>query len=324
MNKGEIMQRRGFTLVELLVVIAIIGTLVGLLLPAVQSAREAARRTNCSSNVRQIGLAFMNCENARKYFPAAAFTKASASIRPLGNASGKEHSWRILTMPFMEENMISNSYDWNSHWYDATNLIAAGRKVSIYSCPTAIPSPDIVNVPASPDSDSVRPALGQISLGGTDYEVCTGVKKNVVSPDIYLAGGEIAVGALDKDKVTRLGSVTDGTTRTILVGECASRPYVYRARVKDPVAINQCVGWADSLGPFKIDPMLATGFKGAAPDAGLPMNASNDGEFYSFHPAGCVFVMCDGSTKLVSQDVDLKVFCALVTRAGGENANLVE
>lgn len=317
-------KRNGFTLVELLVVIAIIGTLVGLLLPAVQSAREAARRTSCSSNVRQIGLSFLNCENTRKYFPAAAFTKVSATTRPLGNPSGKEHSWRVLTMPFMEENQISNSYDWNSHWYDPINLSVATNKVSVYSCASAIPSPNTVDVPASPDSDSVRPALGQLSLGGTDYEVCTGVKKNVVSPDVYLAGGEIAAGALDKDKITKLASVTDGTTRTILVGECASRPYVYRAKIKDPVAINQCVGWADSLGPFKVDPMLATGFKGAVPNAGVPMNASNDGEFYSFHPAGCVFVMCDGSTKLVSQDIDLRVFCALVTRAGGESADLVE
>lgn len=318
------MQKKGFTLVELLVVIAIIGTLVGLLLPAVQAAREAARRTSCSSNLRQIGLSFMNCENSRKYFPAAAFTKASATTRPTGNPSGKEHSWRVLTMPFMEESQISNSYNWNNHWYDPVNLPVAGRKIPIYSCASAVTPADLINVPVSPDSDSVRPALGQVSLGGTDYEVCTGVKKNVVSPDIYLAGGEVAVGALDKDKITRLSSVTDGTTKTILVGECSSRPNVYRARLKDPVAINQCVGWADSLGPFKIDPMLPTGFKGAAPNAGLPMNSSNDGEFYSFHPAGCVFVMCDGSTKLVAQDIELRVFCALVTRAGGEAADLIE
>lgn len=316
------MKKNGFTLVELLVVIAIIGTLVGLLLPAVQAAREAARRTNCSSNVRQMGLAFLNCENSRKYFPAAAFTKASATTKPIGNPSGKEHSWRVLCMPYMEENQISSSYDWNSNWFDSINLATASRKISIYSCPSAVPTPDIINVPNSPDSDSVRPSLGNISLGNSDYEVCTGVKKNVVSPDVYLLGGEIAVGALDKDKITRIASVIDGTSKTILIGECSSRPYIYRSRVKDPALINQCVGWADSLGPFKVDPMLSTGFKGAAPNAGLPMNASNDGEFYSFHPSGCVFVMCDGSTKVISQDVDLTIFCGLVTRAGGESASI--
>lgn len=316
------MKKRGFTLVELLVVIAIIGTLVGLLLPAVQAAREAARRTNCASNARQIGIAFLNCENSRKYFPAAAFTKASATTKPVGNPAGKEHSWRILVMPFMEENQISNSYSWNNHWYESVNLIPASKRVGIYSCPSAIPVPNEINVPNSPDSDSLRQALGSITLGSTDYEACTGVKKNVLSPDIYAAGGESAAGSLDKDKVTKFASITDGTSKTILIGECASRPYVYRLRVKDPVSINQCVGWADSLGPFKLDPMLSTGLKGAAPNAGVPMNVTNDGEFYSFHPAGCVFVMCDGSTKMIGQEVDLRVFCAIITRSGGETAEI--
>jgi prepilin-type N-terminal cleavage/methylation domain-containing protein len=316
------MKKRAFTLVELLVVIAIIGTLVGLLLPAVQAAREAANRTKCISNVRQIGLSFMNCENTRRYFPAAAYTKVSATTKPIGNTAGKEHSWRVLTMPFMEETQISNQYSWNNHWYDVSNLVAATSKVGIYSCPSAVPGPDPVNVPISPDSDSVRPALGPLSLGSTDYEVCTGIKKNVVSPDIYLNGGDIAAGSLEKDKITRLASVTDGTSKTILVGECAGRASVYRMRIKDPVNINQCVGWADSLGPFKIDPMTPQGVKGAAPNAGMPMNATNDSEFYSFHPQGCVFVMCDGSARLIMQDIDLRIFCGLVTKAGAEPVDL--
>jgi len=319
------MQRRGFTLVELLVVIAIIGTLVGLLLPAVQAAREAANRANCSSNLRQIGLAFLNCENARKYFPAACYTTSSAKMnpKPVGNSAGVEHSWRILVMPYMEEGALSSSYNWNENWYSSNNLMVASKKVSIYICPSS--NFTEVNVyPSSPDSDSARPSISNFRLASTDYEVCTGVKKNVLSPDPYAAGGEASVGSLDKDKVTKQSSIMDGTSKTILIGECAARPSIYRNRIKDPVNVNQCISWADSLGPFKIDSMTQKGLKGAAPNTGSAMNVTNDGEFYSFHPAGCVMVFCDGSTKLVSSDVSLAAFCASVTRSGGELVSEVE
>lgn len=313
------MKKRAFTLVELLVVIAIIGTLVGLLLPAVQAAREAANRSSCSSNVRQIGLAFLNCENTRKYLPAACYTTASAKMnpKPIGNSAGVEHSWRVLVMPYMEEGALSNAYNWNENWYASNNLIVASKNVSVYLCPST-PRASLTNYPISPDSDSARPGITNFPLATTDYEVCTGVKKNVVNPDIYLTGGESAVGSLDKDKVTKFASIIDGTSKTILIGECAGRPSIYRNKIKDPANVNQCISWADSLGPFKIDSMTSQGLKGAAPNTGSPMNVTNDGEFYSFHPQGCVIVMCDGSTKLIAQDIDLKVFCGLVTRGGGE------
>lgn len=329
--------RSGFTLVELLVVIAIIGTLVGLLLPAVQAAREAARRVNCQSNVRQMGLAFMNCADARRYMPAACFTVASATTRPEGNPAGKEHSWRILAMPFMEEGSLSSAYKWDKHWFDATSNSGAGvdpvlgvpadsnigigmRSVPVYLCPSAPGRDATVNVPVSPDSDSSRGALGTLPLATSDYEVCTGVKKNVLAaPDPY-ASGTVGDGALVKDRVTRLKEILDGTSKTILVTECAGRPGIYRGKVRESGTVNQCVGWSDNLGPFKIDPMIASGLKSpkAAPGAGVPMNATNDGEVYSFHTSGSNVVMCDGSTRFIGQDIDLLTFCALITKAGGE------
>jgi prepilin-type N-terminal cleavage/methylation domain-containing protein len=346
---------KAFTLVELLVVIAIIATLIGLLLPAVQSSREAARRTQCMSNMRQLGLGFQMCNDARKYFPAAMFSAKAATLvpKPPGNPLGKEHSWRVLVMPFLEEKQSAEKYDWNKHWYDTTsnatpgqpaspalgirpdsNLAVAATPVSIYLCPSsAVPRTGITRIEASSDpGDSARPAITSLRmpLGFTDYETMTGVKSGVLpAPDPYTTE-DASAGFLTKDKVTRLRQVTDGISKTMLLVESAGRPLVYRrgkpwTLPTGAATYDQGCGWADSLGPFKldsIDPSKATQatMKGAAPGSGTAMNATNEGECYSFHSGGMAVVFGDGATRMLSDAIELRAFCALVTRAGGENA----
>jgi len=320
------MKKRGFTLVELLVVIAIIGTLIGLLLPAVQSAREAARRSSCSSNMRQFGLGFHSILDSKKYLPASSYTTASANLSlfpapPRGNESRTEHSWRALILPFMEGNTIANSYNFSEHWYSANNLNVATQKPSIFNCPSA-PSKPIIDVPVSPDSDSARPAfVAPQELGTTDYETMAGVKKNVISPDLYAAGGDSADAALRKDMVTKDAQISDGLSKTLLVVECAGRPQVFRGNKSPTGEINQCVGWADNLAPFKLDPMNSNGLKSpkAAPNMGSPMNATNDGECFSFHNGGMNTTMCDGSTRFIDKNIDLAAFCGIITRADGKS-----
>ena len=335
--------------------VAIIATLIGLLLPAVQSAREAARRTQCLNNVRQIGLAFHGCMEAKRYFPAACYTTDSAKTSifptpPEGNRSRREHSWRVLVMPFMEESLAVERYSWARHWYDGTsnsqpatppdpalgvpsdsNLGIALRTVAVFGCPSKPPVQASITVPAAPDSDSVRPALAMLTRlpGLGDYETMTGVKRDVLAPDPYaVKDADNTKGMLDKDRVTRLRQVSDGLGKTLLVVESAGRPFVYRGKTMQMVpggarsgpspVVNQSVGWADNLGPFKLDPINADGSKGAAPNSGRPFNATNDGEGFSFHSGVMSAVFGDVSTRLVSDGIDLRVFAALVTRAGGE------
>jgi|694.fasta_scaffold58973_6 prepilin-type N-terminal cleavage/methylation domain-containing protein len=315
--------KKGFTLVELLVVIAIIGGLIGLLLPAVQSARESARRSSCSNNLRQFGIATHNMIDTKNSLPAAAYTTDSTNITlfpqaPKGNPYRKEHSWRTNIMPFMEEANLVETYSLDSNWWEGTNLSISQQNLSIFICPSS-KGDGITSVPISPDTDSIRPAfVSPEKLGRTDYETITGVKKNVISPDLYSVNGD---GCLVKDKTTPISAITDGLSKTLLFVECAGRPQIYRQKVASTVETNQCVGWADNLGPFKLDPMNSNGIKTpkASPNDGVPMNATNDGEAYSFHPNGINVVFADSSTKLLSEQIDLKVFCGIITRGHGES-----
>jgi len=349
--------RTAFTLVELLVVIAIIGVLVGMLLPAVQAARESARRSRCQSNMRQIGLAFANCADAKKYYPAAMYSAEAADTAifpspPEGNPARREHSWRVLVMPFMEEQSAIATYNWNKHWYDATsnstparpvdaalgvppdcNLAAGTKPVAVYACPTTPPrNVGSLTVAGSPDTgDSARPANSSVRLSvlaTSDYEVVTGVKTGVVSPERYSVA-ETAKGLLDKDRLTRGRQVTDGLSKTLLVAEAAGKPNLWRAGKLATNPLGQIIpqagiSWADNLGPSKVDGFLADGTAQAPAGTGRAMNATNSstpkggGECYSFHSGGMNAVFGDGSTRFIGETIDIAAFCALVTRSGGE------
>src|SRR4051812_11735030 len=122
---------RGFTLVELLVVIAIIGVLVALLLPAVQSAREAARRTQCANNMRQSGLALLCYNGVRKSFPNSRTGNKSGIYDNPGKTS-PQHSWTVLILPYAEEKGIQQQYDYAQAWHSKANRPAVSATVKMY------------------------------------------------------------------------------------------------------------------------------------------------------------------------------------------------
>lgn len=320
-NASQRSNTRGFTLIELLVVIAIIGILVGLLLPAVQQAREAARRASCVSNCKQFGLALHNYENTRGYFPAACYTVDSDTAPTTGNPSGKEHSWRAYILPFMEEMQLADNYDFGVDWW--LNTAATAAQPAVFKCSSAPPtgSHDPIDG-ASRDNDTEAPTLNPMNFGYADYECFTGVKEYVVPDAInpHVDDGDECDSAMQKDKENKVKDVLDGLSKTLCVVECASRPDEYKGKgnLNPTGATNQCISWADSLGPFKLHGINpADGEKRKRDSGNAPFNATNNGEAYSFHPGVMCVTNMDGSTHILQDNIDLVVFASMITKAGG-------
>jgi prepilin-type N-terminal cleavage/methylation domain-containing protein len=317
---------RGFTLVELLVVIAIIGILIALLLPAVQAAREAARRTECINNVRQMGLALMNYESARKRFPhsRANLLPNDPSKKTVPNrTSAKSHqqSWTTLILPYIEEQGIASQYDLTKAWFDhpqpntlgrPTNLEVVSQSIKMLVCPTT----ELGRVDVKFNS-TVKPAAG-------DYGSINGLKSGFWNFYQTQLGGAFpgedkprTIGVLNKfvdddDKPLqpcRIKDITDGTSKTMMVIECAGRPAYWEAgKRKAPPSdnVSDGTGWADpdnggSLGEKQV------------------VNYTNDSECFSFHSGGAMSCFADGSGHFLRDTIDPLVYAALVTRSGNEN-----
>lgn len=304
--------RRGFTLIELLVVIAIIGILVSLLLPAVQQAREAARRVQCKNNLKQIGLALHGFHDTFGAFPASGWTKAGP-----GNPDGKFVGWRPLILPFIEQENLKKLYDFKENWWEGTNPTAAGVPLLVFQCPSTPTRPHTLSAIAKPP----RPAMTfPVPLAPTDYEAIMGVKPDSVDPVKYNANNRFSI--MHRNSENRFADILDGSTNTIAVVECAGRPQVYRLRNQSAgISNDQGIGWADSEGPFSLDLANSDGStEGCTPANGCtyPMNKKNDNEPYSFHVGGGNFLFADGRVQFIGESVDYMVFAGLCTRGAGE------
>ena len=189
--------RDAFTIVELLVVIAIIGILVALLLPAVQDARAAARRTQCANNLRQLGLALQQYHGAFSSFP-------SGVIADDDNFRDARHSGLALLLPFLEQRPLSATYDFNGTWRDDRNKAARSTHVPTFVCPS---------------SGSLVAQMGSLAGGVCDYALSKG-------PKAYLCRRKSSGGMFDINSHVRIVDIIDGTSHTFAAGEAASAPNI--------------------------------------------------------------------------------------------------
>lgn len=329
-------RRSGFTLVELLVVIAIIGILVGLLLPAVQAAREAARRMQCSNNVKQIALAMHNYESAYKTFPLAWWLDI-----PGGNvAAANGSSWGISILPFLEQTNLYNQFDQRFPALNELGPIAQAnvqlirQPLSFYKCPS---SPwDVAEIYEGDASGAGLPVTW--NAAGSDYISTTGVRGAFAriaysgSPGGSRHGALPAQGVFGDNRNGKIGAMTDGTSNTCLIAERTGGPRIYVGTAPAAALTGLLVptnggGWGDLLNGenWLSGGLFPNGYDPANPAAYLQegpcaINCSNirGRSLHSFHTGGIHFGMGDGSVQFVSASTDAFVIAALITREKGE------
>ena len=203
-------QRRGFTLVELLVVIAIIGVLVGMLLPAVQAARETARRAECQNHLRQIGIALHAYHDLHKQLPIGCVEKRIPKTKP----NGRQLAWSAEILPQLEEPALWQQVDFNAAYDSVVNAPAAATVVSIYVCPST------VRLAAGRDGAIVS---GTVASTGNAYRGAA-----IDYGGIYGAAqvSPAANGVLLYDRPVKFSDITDGTSHTLAVAEDTGRGWL--------------------------------------------------------------------------------------------------
>jgi prepilin-type N-terminal cleavage/methylation domain-containing protein/prepilin-type processing-associated H-X9-DG protein len=298
---------RGFTLVELLVVIAIIGVLIALILPALQSSREASRTTHCANNLRQIGFALSQHHDAYGKFPAG-WVQAPFTV-PQGNVVQGGHGFGPFLLPFVEQAALAQIYRWDKRSQGPENQPVASTQLKVLQCPSAAPDRWVTAL-----EDSLNYGYGGRGACG-DYTGIREIDVSLIELDIVDEPASNQ-GVLAKNYLTRMSDITDGASQTILVTESAGRPELWRAGQLVPDSYARNGAWVGGT--------LIFGFGSTADGGTKPgpcaINCTNDHEAYSFHPHGVNAAMADGSGRLLRADIDIRVFALLVTRAGEEVA----
>ncbi|MCA9133957.1 MAG: DUF1559 domain-containing protein, partial [Planctomycetales bacterium] len=289
--------RPAFTLVELLVVIAIIGVLVGLLLPAVQAAREAARRLQCQNNVRQIGLACHNYHATIQKFPPGRLVYAGRSSG--GNPTNVVTGFLAMVLPYLEGSNLYNTYDQRFGFDDVANQTAVNTKVSTFLCPSA-PGERTTPVYCGWNVGWTRNMASIPDLSGmaTDYQGVRGIHHLLPT-----AGGgtvhnwDSGCGILNEEGVA-IGHITDGTSNTILLFEMAGKPQHWRTGSQQPTSTDAQFyahgPWAGNNG-IGIYNWSADGLSKGCDTCQSFINIDNTSAPYSFHPGGISVVLADGS-----------------------------
>ncbi len=283
--------RNGFTLVELLVVIAIIGILIGMLLPAVQQVREAARRTQCSNNLKQLALACHNYESAHGQFPPGLNLPIGPGVfedsdvhkktgeEPINDSWG---SWMVWCLPFMEQNNIYDALDLKqNHDYNCIGNDSIGAKViPSLICPSDYVPREVVT-------------YRDLAFGINSYFGNAGIQawyhRNATFDGVFFYNSK-----------TSFASITDGSTNTLMIGERYSKDIEWER-------LESYRGWAwsnfnsvrDCLAGT-LEPINYKFPEGSGPNPSFALTDKKFSSFSSAHPGGANFAMCDGSVQFLT------------------------
>jgi prepilin-type N-terminal cleavage/methylation domain-containing protein/prepilin-type processing-associated H-X9-DG protein len=320
-------RRTGFTLVELLVVIAIIGTLVGLLLPAIQASREAARRSSCTNNLKQWALAMHSHHDAIKFFPYFGQRLNNPEVNTGGDWSGQRRSFIVPVWPYLEQLDFYSQYNLNTFWWNnwtpsvpngRTNLWLVQQKVPSYYCPSDRPGVMLT----APGHEAWSPARGNYVVNlGPNRQCVSGVRSAPFGIKSACGGHENYV-----PYRTSLKDVTDGSSKTLLMSEAR---FPLRDDVLDIRGIpfyEPFAGWFTAAAPPNSGTdRIKWGYCDAAlHDPALPCveTSDNSGEWQlisrSRHPGGVMSAFCDGSVQFIPNSIEPGVWQELSTMNSGK------
>jgi prepilin-type processing-associated H-X9-DG protein len=287
-------------LVEVLVVLAIIGGLIAILLPAIQAAREAARRASCSNNLRQIAVALHNFHDARKTFPDGYTSQVDAQ----GNDLGPGWGWAVRILPFTEERALVGTLQFGQAIASAANA-ARTTPLPLFICP----------------SDPMETTWTAYRLGadGTPgAPICDVAGANYIGVFGTTDPGAIGDGVFFRNSRIGLKHITDGSSKTFLVGERSEK-------LGDATWVGAVTGGAlfpegNIPGdPNEDGPGMVLGHVG---EGNVPGGGSSDvNQFYSQHGPGAQFAFADGHVSFISNEIDYRIYVALATRAGNETVD---
>jgi len=289
--------RRGFTLIELLVVIAIIAILVALLLPAVQQAREAARRSSCKNNLKQIGLAMHNYHDTFSTFPPG-WIGANGTAQDTGvgetttDTFRNGFGWGTMLLPALEAGNVYDGFNFNSQTRTLANAALARNVLTVFQCPSD-PKPDTFVL-----NDVAEPPVPIATLGTANYMGVFGtggLGACVTAPNVQCLGN----GTLFHNSRINFRDISDGTSNTIIIGEQSGLPR--------GVWVGLIPNLDDSITADALRRFLGTAELGP-----------NVGHFGSSHKGGAQFVLGDGSVRFISENLNQTIFQRLANRADGQ------
>jgi len=322
---------RGLTLIEILVVIFILGLLLAILFPVVNRIRESSRRTTCQNNLRQIAIAVQSYESSKRMLPPLWFGTSLKHPRHTWDEF-HFHSWQTAILPQLEEEALYQQLDLSTWATSHANQLGINVRVPTFTCPST-PNQNAKVLDIMKFNDGAAPTKIVGTAARSDFEAVAGVyspPKFPTKTSADLRGirfgvwgdpqYDVKTGKITRVRTARFRDVSDGLSKSIMVGERAGRPdlhkrgklvNLYPYSNPDDAMDHAQAAWGISTNIW----WLVFGYNQS-------INQTNRNGLFSFHTSGANIALADGSVRFLSEQTDLKTLQALATRSGGDEARL--